>query len=93
MADKVLKKEQEKFLNGWIKCKDLSEMTPKNIFGFCVASQDECGEYPECCYSEIIKEVSKMKNTDTDKIASKHVTWETKVFDFRTGEVVDWEDL
>lgn len=56
LADEELKKEQETFLNGWIKCKNLSEMTSENICGFCVASQDECGEYPECCYNGVMRE-------------------------------------
>lgn len=57
MCDKVLlKEEQETFLHGWIKCKDLSELTPENICRFCATGPDECGEYPECCYNGVMRE-------------------------------------
>nr|DAG76634.1 MAG TPA: hypothetical protein [Caudoviricetes sp.] len=57
MCDKVLlKEEQETFLHGWIKCKDPSELTPENICRFCVASPDECGEYPDICYKGVMRE-------------------------------------
>lgn len=58
MCDKVLlKEEQETFLHGWIKCKDPSELTPENICRFCATGPDECGEYPECCYNGIMREL------------------------------------
>ena len=58
MCDKfLLKEEQETFLHGWIKCKDPSELTPENICRFCATGPDECGEYPECCYNGVMKEL------------------------------------
>jgi hypothetical protein len=58
MCDKErMKKEQETFLHGWIKCKDLSELTPENICRFCATGPDECGEYPDICYKGVMKEL------------------------------------
>ena len=58
MCDKErMKKEQETFLHGWIKCKDPSELTPENICRFCATGPDECGEYPDICYKGVMKEL------------------------------------
>ena len=56
MCDKAMMTKNT-YLNGWIKCNDLSELTPENICGFCATSPDECGEYPECCYNGIMREL------------------------------------
>lgn len=56
MCDKFLM-TQNTYLNGWIKCKDPSELTPENICRFCATGPDECGEYPECCYNGVMKEL------------------------------------
>lgn len=55
MCDKFLM-TKDTYLNGWIKCNDLSELTPENICGFCATGPDECGEYPECCYNGVMRE-------------------------------------
>lgn len=55
MCDKFMM-NKDTYLNGWIKCKDLSEMTPENICTFCSADPDECGEYPDICYKGIMRE-------------------------------------
>lgn len=56
MCDKVLM-TKDTYLHGWIKCKDPSELTPENICRFCATGPDECGEYPECCYNGVMKEL------------------------------------
>lgn len=56
MCDKFLM-TKDTYLNGWIKCNDPSELTPENICRFCVASPDECGEYPDICYKGVMKEL------------------------------------
>lgn len=55
MCDKAMM-TKDTYLNGWIKCKDLSAMTPENICGFCSADPDECGEYPDICYKGVMRE-------------------------------------
>lgn len=55
MCDKALM-TKDTYLNGWIKCRDLSKMTPENICGFCSADPDECGEYPDICYKGVMRE-------------------------------------
>ncbi len=56
MCDKFLM-TKDTYLHGWIKCKDLSELTAENICRFCAASPDECGEYPDICYKGVMKEL------------------------------------
>lgn len=86
-----------KFLNGWIDIpdEDLERDTDEEVkvCQYCQADPSGCGEWAECCYNGVIREIQKMESTNTDKTLREHAPWEAKVFDFRTGEVVDWEDL
>lgn len=56
MCDKFLM-TKDTYLNGWIKCKDPSELTPENICRFCATGPDECGEYQDICYKGVMKEL------------------------------------
>lgn len=55
MCDKFMM-NKDTYLNGWIKCKDLSKMTPENICGFCSADPEECGKNHQICYNAVMRE-------------------------------------
>lgn len=53
-----------KFLNGWIDIpdEDLKRDTDKEVrvCQYCQANTDECGEWEECCYNSVIREIQEM---------------------------------
>lgn len=53
-----------KFLNGWIDIpdEDLERDTDKEVrvCQYCQANTDECGEWEECCYNSVIREIQEM---------------------------------
>lgn len=53
-----------KFLNGWIDIpdEDLEKDTDEEVrvCQYCQADPSECGEWEECCYNGVIKEMQKM---------------------------------
>ena len=82
-----------KFLNGWIDIPDEDMTNIRDddfiICKYCGADPNECGELSECCDKAVQREYKGRTNTSK---TIRH-QWETKVIDFRTGKVVDLEDL
>lgn len=53
-----------KFLNGWIDIpdEDLEKDTDEKVrvCQYCQTTPSECGEWEECCYNGVIREMQKM---------------------------------
>lgn len=54
-----------KFLNGWIDIpdEDLEKDTDEEVrvCQYCQADPSECGEWEECCYNGVIREMQKLE--------------------------------
>lgn len=90
-----------KFLNGWIDIPDdyIDKFMNDDscICEYCSAHPDECGEWIECCYNGLVKELldyaKPKRHVLIDETTSEYCLCEIKVLDFRTGELINLEDL
>lgn len=78
-----------KFLNGWIDIpdEDLEKDTDEEVrvCQYCQANPNECGEWEECCYNGVIREMQRFCEAEQDeqgKVDGTKVEWEQKIMYF-----------